>query len=73
MIYQNKRTSLLKLDLPRLTKYDFWLAEYTDFPTFYYEYDMWQYTSEGTIPGIEGDVDINISFKDFSNKAENEQ
>lgn len=73
MVYQNASTSTHKLDLPRIKDYDFWLAEYTDFPTFYYEYDMWQYTSEGTIPGIEGNVDINISFKDFANKAENEQ
>jgi GH25 family lysozyme M1 (1,4-beta-N-acetylmuramidase) len=66
MVYQNASTSTHKLDLPRIKDYDFWLAEYTDFPTFYYEYDMWQYTSEGKIPGIEGNVDINISFKDYA-------
>ncbi len=66
MVYQNASTSTHKLDLPRIKDYDFWLAEYTDFPTFYYEYDMWQYTSEGKVPGIEGNVDMNISFKDFS-------
>lgn len=66
MVYQNASTSTHKLDLPRIKNYDFWLAEYTDFPTFYYEYDMWQYTSEGKVPGIEGNVDMNISFKDFS-------
>lgn len=66
MVYQNASTSTYKLDLPRIKDYDFWLAEYTDFPTFYYEYDMWQYTSEGKVPGIEGNVDMNISFKDFS-------
>jgi GH25 family lysozyme M1 (1,4-beta-N-acetylmuramidase) len=65
MVYQNKRTSLLKLDLPELTDYDFWLAEYGDEATYYYNYDIWQYTSEGQIPGIEGDVDINICFKDY--------
>lgn len=65
MVYQNASTSTHKLDLPRIKDYDFWLAEYTDFPTFYYEYDMWQYTSEGKVPGIEGNVDMNISFKDF--------
>lgn len=68
MVYQNTSTATYKLDLPRIKDYDFWLAEYTDFPTFYYEYDMWQYTSEGKIPGIEGNVDVNISFKDFSKK-----
>lgn len=66
MIYQNKRTTIFKLDLTRLTDYDFWLAEYGSEPTYYYDFDMWQYTSTGSVPGIEGDVDLNISFKDYS-------
>ena len=66
MIYQNKRTSLLKLDLPRLQDYDFWLAEYSDGATYYYDYDMWQYSCTGIIPGINGEVDLNLSFKDYS-------
>ena len=66
MIYQNKNTSMFKLDLPRLQDYDFWLAEYNDKPTYYYDYQMWQYASDGKVPGINGDVDLNIAFKDFS-------
>lgn len=66
MIYQNKRTTLFKLDLPRLQEYDFWLAEYNDEPTYYYDYQMWQYSATGRVPGISGDVDLNISFKDYS-------
>lgn len=66
MIYQNKRTSIFKLDLNRLNDYDFWLAEYNTEPTYYYDFDMWQYTSTGRVSGIEGDVDLNISFKDYS-------
>lgn len=66
MIYQNKGTTLFKLDLPRLTDYDFWLAEYGSEPTYYYDYKIWQYSCTGTIPGISGDVDLNISFKDYS-------
>lgn len=65
MIYQNKRTTIFKLDLNRLTDYDFWLAEYSSEPTYYYDFDMWQYTNAGSVPGIEGDVDLNISFKDY--------
>lgn len=66
MIYQNKRTTLFKLDLPRLQDYDFWLAEYGDEPTYYYDFDMWQYSCTGKVPGITGDVDLNISFRDYS-------
>ena len=66
MIYQNKYTSLLKLDLPELTDYDFWLAEYTNRATYYYNYQMWQYASDGHVPGIKGEVDVNICFKDYT-------
>lgn len=70
MIYQNKNTTMFKLDLPKLKDYDFWLAEYGDKPTYYYDYQMWQYSSKGKVPGINGEVDMNISFKDYST-AEN--
>lgn len=66
MIYQNKKTTMFKLDLERLTDYDFWLAEYNSEPSYYYDFSMWQYTSEGSVPGIEGNVDLNISFKDYA-------
>lgn len=66
MIYQNKKTTMFKLDLERLTDYDFWLAEYNSEPTYYYDFSMWQYTSEGKVPGIKGDVDLNISFKNYA-------
>lgn len=66
MIYQNKRTSLLKLDLPRLQEYPFWLAEYSDGATYPYDYDMWQYSARGEVPGIIGEVDLNLSFYDYS-------
>ena len=57
---------MLKLDLRALTDYDFWLAEYNDTPSFYYDYEMWQYTAEGSVPGIAGDVDLNICFRDYN-------
>lgn len=66
MFYQNKRTALYKLDLPRLAEIPMWLAEYGDGPTYPYEYDMWQYASDGKVAGIEGNVDMNLSFRDFS-------
>lgn len=67
MIYQNKSTAMKKLDLPRVAQYDFWLAEYGDEPSYYYDYAMWQYSSDGSVPGIEGRVDLNLCFKDYAN------
>lgn len=69
MIYQNKRTSLLKYDLPRMQGIPFWLAEYGDGPTYIYNYDMWQYSCKGYINGVEGKVDLNLSFLDFSKEG----
>lgn len=66
MVYQNASTALYKLDLPRIKDYEFWLAEYASKPSFYYNYDMWQYTSDGKVDGISGSCDINICFKDYS-------
>lgn len=66
MIYQNKSTLMKKVDLPRLKDYDLWLAEYNEKPTYYYDFAMWQYTSTGTVPGISGNVDINLCFRNYS-------
>ena len=39
-----------------------WLAEYRQTPLYEGRYDMWQYTSSGSVAGIEGRVDLNISY-----------
>ena len=65
MIYQNTGTATHKLDLPRIKDYDFWLAEYNDKPSYYYDFKIWQYSNTGRIPGIEGDVDLNICFRPY--------
>lgn len=69
MYYQNKRTALWKLDLPRLESIPMWIAEYGDGPTYPYDYDMWQYSSKGKVAGIEGEVDLDLSFRDFSKEG----
>ncbi len=66
MIYSVKRMALMKLDLSQLAGFDFWLAEYREEPEFPYEFEMWQYASDGRVDGIDGDVDLNMSFVDYS-------
>lgn len=54
-----------------LAEYPFWLAHYTKgmSPTSYrYRFDMWQYTSSGRVPGIEGNVDMNICLTDWASR-----
>ena len=43
MIYFYQNLAYNNLDLSQLLDYPFWLAQYTDYPSFYYDFDMWQY------------------------------
>lgn len=60
MIYFNEHQGLEQMDLDELEEYPFWLAMYDSPMDFLYEVDYWQYTQTGTVPGIAGDVDLNI-------------
>lgn len=60
MVYFNPHLAETGLLLEELTQYDFWLAMYDAPMTFPYRVQMWQYTQTGTVPGIEGNVDINL-------------
>lgn len=51
-----------KIDYMKLTKYDMWLAHYTDHSQYPFHYLMWQYTEKGRVNGIEGKVDRDIMF-----------
>lgn len=62
MVYFNRTQSWKYLHLEELKDYRFWLAAYTQRMEFPYKIDMWQYTNEGRVPGIEGNCDINIYF-----------
>lgn len=62
MVYFNQNQSFSLLQMERLTQYDFWLAMYSERMTYPYKLDMWQYSCTGAVPGIEGDVDLNLWF-----------
>lgn len=62
-VYFNQAYGYEQLNLVSLKDYDFWLAEYDPVPSFAYEVQMWQYTNEGVVPGIDGPVDLNIAFQ----------
>lgn len=67
MVYFNKSMAYLKLDIEKLYPYEIWFAQYaTECPDYIYHYDMWQYGSSGSVKGIAGRVDMNISFVDYS-------
>lgn len=68
MIYFNLFAGYIKYDLSQVMDYDFWLAQYSDTPSFYYDFQMWQYTSGGDVEGIKGGVDMNICFVNYANR-----
>lgn len=70
-------------DMSALSGFKTWLAYY--FEDYYgtgveyevggalpyedYPYQMWQYTSTGSVPGIEGNVDLDIAFFSYNNSG----
>ena len=66
MIYGNVAWLMDWVDLKQLTEYDVWLAQYQSTPTYPYQFHMWQYSHQGTVAGIEGNVDLNLLLTPFS-------
>lgn len=64
-IYASKNWFLTQLNLERLENYDKWLAHYTDVTSYPFEFDIWQYTDKGTVDGINGNVDMNLCFRNY--------
>ena len=60
MIYFNWHQSENLYYLSELEAYPFWLALYQDRMTYPWAVEMWQYTDKGRVPGIQGNVDINV-------------
>ena len=64
MIYFNWHQSEHLYVLHDLEEYPFWLALYQDRMTYPWKVEMWQYTDKGKVPGIQGNVDLNVYMPD---------
>ena len=47
------------------TKYSIWVAQYYSKCTYTGAYEVWQRSSKGSVKGISGNVDLDISYLDF--------
>lgn len=65
MIYANMEMWSVLIDMAEFEDVDKWFAYYDTDLYFPYEYAVWQYSDTGRIDGIGGDVDLNISFKEW--------
>ena len=59
-LYFNWDFANSRLNLEELANCGFWFAMYDKTLDFPHRVDMWQYTAFGAVPGIEGDVDLNL-------------
>lgn len=76
MLYTNKAFLDQYFEKKLLENFDFWYANWKT-PNFEnpagYEgvsADIWQYSSKGHVPGVYGDVDLNICYKEYEKKEE---
>lgn len=65
MIYASKNWFYNNLDMSQLLQYDTWLAHYTDETDYKYHYEIWQYSSSGSVLGILGRTDLNYGYKKY--------
>lgn len=65
MLYASTRWSIMNIDRDALSEYPFWFAYYGENLTYRYDFDMWQYSSEGSVPGVSGDCDLDILVKQW--------
>lgn len=64
MVYANDNWLANKIDMSQV-HYDVWVARY-QVKHSYQNPAMWQATSTGSISGVQGNVDIDFQYKDFS-------
>lgn len=62
ILYGNPTWLSNDIDISKLTEYPVWLAHYTFSTEWPYAFRMWQFTSQGRVSGINGDVDLNLIF-----------
>lgn len=64
-LYANKNWLTEKINTGALGGCKIWLAQYVAAPTYGGRYEMWQYSSRGSIAGIKGNVDLNVSYMSY--------
>ena len=64
-VYASKWWFGAKLNYSDLNGYVIWLAQYASAPSLNGRYDLWQYSSKGSVGGISGNVDMDISYMGY--------
>lgn len=64
-VYANKTWLTSYMNASELSGYKIWLAQYNSTVTYKGRYDLWQFTSKGSVNGISGNVDMNQSYMGY--------
>lgn len=64
-VYASKSWFENNVDATQFQDYYIWLAQYSRQTTYGGHYDLWQYTSSGTINGITTRVDLDMCYTNF--------
>lgn len=70
-IYSNLDWFNNRLNDEKLDKFDKWVAQWADNCNYQKNFGMWQFSSNGSIDGIKGKVDLNYAYKDYKNIIRN--
>ncbi|MBQ4521529.1 MAG: hypothetical protein IJA10_01070 [Lachnospiraceae bacterium] len=65
-LYASKTWLTTMVDMSQLSQYDIWVAQYNHRTTYGGSYTMWQCSSTAQVDGIQGNVDMNMLYKDYS-------
>lgn len=69
ILYANVEWLNTYVDITRLGNLDIWIADLSIQPKIYPSYDknvtIWQHSNRGKIPGINGNVNLDISYVDY--------
>lgn len=61
-VYTYLHLAYYDYDLDALEGLSVWMGNPNVYPEFYYDHQFWQYSFTGDVPGIEGDVDLNVMY-----------
>ena len=67
VVYCNVDWATNYLNMSTLSSYDTWIAHYTTAskPSYTGTYKIWQYSDTGSVNGVIGNVDLDISYKKY--------
>ena len=67
MIYANMFWEAFLFDLEALADVEIWYADYEPVPQTPYAFSFWQYSESGSVPGVNGPVDLDLWFAPAGN------